>query len=120
MKTNKALTGVVQKAEDGVYSIIASTGDLDRDGERILPESFKESLPAYLKNNPVVLGFHNYNDFAIGKAVGGRVTDNALELEIVFAETERGKEARYLYDNGFMNSFSVGFIPKDWQNDKEV
>lgn len=106
------INGVLKKKNDS-YSILASTKDMDRDGEIILPSAFK-NLDRYLKENPVILGFHNYNNFPIGKATDGKITENALVLDIVFAETEQGKEAKYLYDNGFLNSFSVGFIAKEW------
>ena len=111
------INGVLKKKNDA-YSILASTSDIDRDGEVILPTAFK-NLDRYLKENPVILGFHDYHNFPIGKAVDGRIEKNALVLDIVFAETEKGKEAKYLYDNSFMNSFSVGFIPKDWEYDKD-
>lgn len=109
------INGVLKKKDD-TYSILASTKDMDRDGEIILPTAFK-NLDRYLKENPVILGFHNYNNFPIGKAVDGKIDKNALVLDIVFAETDSGKEAKYLFDNGFMNSFSVGFIPKEWDYD---
>jgi HK97 family phage prohead protease len=112
------ITGVLKAKKDDIYTIIASSKAVDRDNEIILPSAFK-NLDSYLKNNPVVLGFHNYQNFPIGKAVSGKITDNELYLDIKFAETEQGKEARYLYDNGFMNSFSVGFIPKVWDYDKD-
>ena len=108
----------IKSKEDDKYTIIASTNDVDRDGERILPNAFT-NLHSYLRDNPVILGFHNYNNFPIGKAVDGRITDQSLDLDIVFADTGQGKEAKYLYDNGFMSSFSVGFIPKKWDNDKQ-
>jgi HK97 family phage prohead protease len=111
------LFGNIEKADDG-YRIIASTDDVDRDGEIVKPSAFK-NLKKYLATNPVILGFHNYYDFPIGKATGGKIGDKALELNIEFADTDRGREAKYLYDNGFMNSFSVGFIPKEWENDKQ-
>lgn len=112
------ITGVLKAKKDDIYTIIASSKQVDRDNEIILPSAFK-NLDSYLKNNPVVLGFHNYQNFPIGKAVNGKITDDALMLDIVFAETDMGKEARYLYDNGFMNSFSVGFISKMWDYDKD-
>ena len=111
------INGVLKKKND-TYSILASTNDIDRDGEIILPSAFK-NLDRYLKENPVILGFHDYHNFPIGKAVDGKIEKNALVLDIVFAETETGKEAKYLFDNGFMNSFSVGFIPKEWDYDKD-
>lgn len=110
--------GAVLKRKDDQYTIVASSNDVDRDNEIILPSAFK-NLKNYLSNNPVILGFHDYWSFPIGKAKSGKTTDSQLILEIEFAETEKGKEAKYLYDNGFMNSFSVGFIPKEWDHDKD-
>ena len=113
----KEIYGKMQKSEDK-YTIVASTGMVDRDDEIILPSAFK-NLKSFLKDNPVILWAHNYGTPPIGKAVDGKITDEALVLNIEFAETEFGKEVKYLYDNGFMNSFSVGFIPKDWERDPD-
>ena len=112
------LTGVLKGKKDDTYTIVASSKSVDRDNEIILPSAFK-NLDSYLKNNPVVLGFHDYHNFPIGKAVSGQITEDALLLDIEFAKTEQGKEAKYLYDNNFMNSFSVGFIPKTWDYDSD-
>ena len=112
------ITAVLKSKKDDIYTILASTKTVDRDGEIIMPTAFK-NLESYLRNNPVILGFHDYHNFPIGKAVSGSITDDALVLDIMFAETEKGKEAKYLFDNRFMNSFSVGFIPKTWDNDAE-
>ena len=108
----------ILKRQDGTYQIWASTKDEDRDGEIILPSAFK-NLEAYLKTNPVILFGHQHYQPPVGKAVAGRIKDKGLVLDIVFAETEFGKEIKYLYDEGFMNSFSVGFIPKAWDVDGE-
>ncbi len=114
---NKSIIGKLEKKAD-VYSIIASTGKVDRDNEIILPSAFK-NLKEYLKKNPVILFAHDYWKPPIAKATKGKITDDALELGIEFAETELGKETQYLYNNGFMNSFSVGFIPKVWDVNSE-
>lgn len=120
MLADKAIQGTLRKNEDGKFSIIASTGKVDRDHEVILPKAFRKHLKAYLETNPVILPAHDYRAFAIGKATDGRVTKNGLELDIEFAETEMGGEARYLYENGFMNSFSVGFIPHKIAKQQEI
>ena len=112
------ITGILKGKKDDIYTIVASSKQVDRDNEIILPSAFK-NLDSYLKHNPVVLGFHDYHNFPIGKAVSGQITEDALLLDIEFAKTEMGKEAKYLYDNNFMNSFSVGFIPKTWDYDKD-
>lgn len=101
------------------YRITASTPDVDRDGEIILPSAFKKHLSRYLNENPVILWGHDYHRLPVGRATGGRITDKSLELDIEFAPTEEGKEVKALYDGGFMNSFSVGFIPLEAEyNDK--
>lgn len=98
--------------QDGVYTIHATTNDIDRDGDIVVPTGV-QNLDAYLSNNPVILFAHDYRLPAVGKAVAGRVSDDSLDLDIEFADTEMGRELKYLYDNGFMSSFSIGFIPKN-------
>ena len=115
---SKELFGTIEKKKNNRYSIIASTSAVDRDGERILPASFK-NLPAYLSGNPVILWAHDYRVPPVAKAVAGDIGDSAMTLDIEFADTDFAREVKYLYDNGFMNSFSVGFIPKSWDRDSE-
>ena len=67
------ITGVLKAKKDDIYTIVASSKSVDRDNEIILPSAFK-NLDSYLKNNPVVLGFHDYHNFPIGKAVSGQIT----------------------------------------------
>lgn len=114
---SKELFGKAEKGKDG-YRIIASSISKDRDGEIILPSSFT-NLKSYLKNNPVILWAHDYSKPPVAKATGGKITDDALILEIEFADTPFANEVKYLYDEGFMNSFSVGFIPKNWDRDPD-
>ena len=113
----KILKGTFEKEADK-YRIVASTGGVDRDDEIILPSAFK-NLKNFLATNPVILWAHNYSVPPIGKATGGRIKDDMLTLDIEFADTEFGREVKYLYDNGFMSSFSVGFIPKAWDRDPD-
>jgi HK97 family phage prohead protease len=115
---DKQLKGRLEQAE-GKYRIVASTGDVDRDNERIMPSAFAGSLPAYLDNNPVILWAHDYSKPPVGKAIGGNIDGSGLYLDIEFADTEFAREVKYLYDNGFMSSCSVGFIPKQWDRDRD-
>ncbi len=105
---------VIEKGSKKVFRIVASTSDVDRDGEVILPTAWTKSLPRYLKNNPVVLWGHDQNIPPVGKAVGGEITSKSLNLDIVFADTDLGKELEKLYEEDFLTSFSVGFQPKKW------
>lgn len=104
---------VERSPDDNRYTIMASTADEDRDGEIIEPSAFSRSLGPYLEKNPVILWAHNWSMPPVGKSIGGRLTDDGLQLDITFAETPFGNEVKYLYDGGFMSSFSVGFIPRN-------
>jgi len=114
---NKTIFKCVKKG-DNEYQIIASTPDIDRDGEIVVPTGVN-NLDSYLKNNPVILAQHDWWGQPIGKAVNGYVDDNGLYLDIVFADTQLGKEYEYLYSDGFMNSFSIGFSVKSFEDKQE-
>jgi len=100
----------------GEYEIemIGSTASEDRDGESIDVKAW--DLKNF-KKNPVVLPQHDYRRPAIGKAKSVKVVDGKLVFKIEFPEEGINPEAdiyRKLYKSGFMNSSSVGFIPKEW------
>jgi HK97 family phage prohead protease len=102
----------IEKSENK-YTIVASTNGVDRDNEIIRPEAWKSSLKSYLDKNPVILWAHDYSKPPIAKATGGKITESGMNLDIEFADTDFARDVRGLYDGGFMNSFSVGFIPND-------
>ena len=107
-------------AEKTSYTIIASTPDIDRDGEIIEPSAYK-NLDKYLNDNPLILWMHDPFSPPVGKAVGGKITDNSLELDIEFADTEFAQEIKSLYDGGYLNSFSVGGrVNKRANNEKGI
>ena len=106
------------KANDDsrIIQFKGSTGDKDRMGEIIKPSGWK--LNNY-KRNPVFLGFHNYHEPPIGKAISVEKTDNALTFDIEFADAETYAFADTiykLYKGGFMKAVSVGFIPLKWED----
>ena len=93
----------------------ASKSSIDRQAEEIDPKGW--ITDNYLKN-PVVPLFHDYSRFPIAKAEWAkkspRVNPEGLLFKPVFAKTEIGQEAFYLYKEGFMSAFSVGFDPIEW------
>lgn len=110
------------KDKEGIYSALASTKDVDRDGEVILPKAFK-NLDSYLKTNPVIYYDHAWATFGspnegtlpIGKAVSGHVDEeNGLYLSWKFSELPFAQMVKTLVDEGILNGVSVGFIPKSW------
>jgi HK97 family phage major capsid protein/HK97 family phage prohead protease len=95
--------------------IVATTNDIDRDGEVVDPLGVT-NLEAYLAKNPVILWQHDHRSAPVGKAVSASRGDDRIEMSIEWADTQLGREVRYLYDNGFMSSFSIGFIPRKSEN----
>jgi len=108
---------------------VASTGNLDRDNEIVLPSAFKELLPVYMKN-PVVLSAHSHrlqsgNSPVVAVVLSARANKDGLHVVIEFeTETELGKEYWTLYSRRRQRAFSIGFIPIEWEfkkvNGREV
>lgn len=95
---------------------VASTDDVDRDGDVLSPEGWE--LDPYLKN-PVVLFAHRYNEPPIAKADEIKVLNGKLMFKPQFATKEEYPFADTifkLYKGGYLRSFSVGFIPKEWED----
>lgn len=94
----------------------ASKPVLDRDGEIIASDAWDVDN---FKVNPVLLWAHNYDLPPVGKVLWNKVQKNGLKFMPKFAPTDMGKELYMLYREGFLNTFSVGFLPKDFEEDEE-
>jgi len=97
----------------------ASTDAIDRDGEVILPSAFEKSLLSFRKN-PVVLWAHDHSRLPIGRSLAENIIDTGLQFNPQFAIKESlfAKEVFELYKSGFLNAFSVGFVPKEFTKDE--
>jgi len=107
---------------NGTFAGYASTATLDRDGEIILPEAFRSSLPEYLKN-PVVMAGHQKTGphgelLVVGKVTETKIDSYGFFVRGEFAPTKLGQEYRLLMKRGFAAGLSVGFLPKFWQDTK--
>lgn len=98
-------------AERETMHVTISTRGRDRHGDILEPAGVE--LAGYLRN-PVVLWAHDYTGLPIGKAVSVDVGPEAIRAEIAFAETDFAREARQLYEGGFLRGWSVGFLPREW------
>lgn len=87
----------------GGFTAIASTADLDRDGEVIDPGAFSP-LP---KSVPL-LAFHDMTD-PIG-VCRPRYEGKQLMIDATFASTARAQEVRALVKEGAITAVSVGFL----------
>jgi HK97 family phage prohead protease len=105
--------GLVTKIADNVYKVLASTSAIDRQGDSIDQSGWL--LNNYLKN-PVMLWAHDYAELPVAKATGVQITSKGLELTFEFAPAEanpKAQQIKMLYDEGFLNAVSVGFIPQE-------
>ncbi len=110
---NLYIKGLVTKVAENKYRIIASTDAIDRQGDVIDQKGWE--LDNYMKN-PVMLFAHDYSSLPVAKCIKLSVESTGLVCEFEFAPAEGnpvGAQIKYLYDNGFMNAVSVGFIPKE-------
>lgn len=111
------------KAEDGSdtnrFNVIMSTASEDRHGD-IVEQQW--DLKAF-KKNPVFLDSHNYSsiEHILGKFVKVGVTDNKLQGEVEFMlDNPKGLLAYKMAKQGFLNATSVGFIPKEFDNQGRI
>jgi len=95
---------------------LGSTPDVDRDGDIVSPMGIK--LMNFLKN-PQLLWSHDIHGLPIGKVTDVRVSEKGLEFDAEFAVDENpfAKKVRDLMKGGFLNSFSIGFIPRERENE---
>lgn len=95
---------------------IASTDVVDRHGERINQDGWD------LKNfkaNPVLLWGHDHTEIAVGNARNIHIERAGGTPRLVFTPdfhtaTDKARALKTLYDEGRLNSFSVGFVPKEF------
>lgn len=110
---------VIEKREgkkEGEFVAWGSKIDVDRDNEIILPEGI--DVTNYEKNKLVLFG-HNHFLPAVGKAMWLKIIpEEGLKFGFKFATGEGApqlsKDLNYLYKEGIMNSFSIGFIGKKY------
>ena len=105
-------TGKVKELNIEGRSLTAygSTADMDRDGESIAPEAWRKTIQQF-KSVPLIWA-HDYRIPPIGKATDFEIDARGLKFRAEFADTEFGNEIWGLYRDQYLNSFSVGFIPK--------
>lgn len=97
--------------EKKLVTAYVSTYEWDRTLEKFSPGAW--DLTNY-KKNPIVLWGHDGSQPPIGRAVDIKEDENGLSAVTEFdTKSERGAEIFGLYERGFLNAFSVGFIPKN-------
>jgi HK97 family phage prohead protease len=124
MDNEKSFFGYVKAINqaDRTLDVVASTSDIDRDGEIILPSAFVETIGSF-RANPVILAAHLHRlqdggPSVIGAAIPDTIviSDKDLSFKMKFATTKLAEEYWLLYRDKFMKSFSVGFIGLKGEN----
>lgn len=111
------VAGVFKAAkEGGPVSFIASTAAADRYGDVI--EQAGWDLAAF-KANPVLLWAHKYDQPPVGRCPGmvvenGNLVSGGVEFTPASANAF-GAQVEELVRGGFLNTVSVGFLPKKWE-----
>ncbi len=105
-------------AENFSLEAVFSSQKEDRHGDVVMQDGWDLKM---FKKNPVILNSHNYDDATevIGRATNLKIVGNELHGKITFAvnENPKAKIIFDLYAGGFLNAFSVGFIPKKFKED---
>ncbi len=97
-------------SEKKTVTAYVSTYEWDRTMEKFSPGAW--DLENY-KKNPVILWGHDGSNPPIGRAIDIKEDASGLFAVAEFdTASERGAEIFGLYERGFLNAFSVGFIPK--------
>ena len=111
--------------QERTLDAIASTSDLDRDHDIILPSAFEKSLKSF-RDNPVILACHQHrlptgSSPVIGSAIPESIKIEATKVPFTmrFAGTSLGEEYWLLYRDKHMRAFSIGFIPIEFEDKKD-
>ena len=110
----ESVQAVTVRKVDGnarALTFVASTQDVARDGDIIETDGWQ--VASYLKN-PVVLWMHDPYTPPIGKAISVTV-GKTLDIAVEFDNDEFADRIFGLYERGFLNAVSVGFLPKAYR-----
>ena len=99
--------------EDGERPVMITTDDIDRMGEVVHPAGV--DLENYRKN-PVILWAHNYNLPPIGSAKWVQRQEHGIVAKPRWANHQFAQDIKELYAQGHMKAWSIGFIPKEWED----
>lgn len=105
--------------KDNLYHAVFSTDSEDRHGD-IVRQDFDLK---YFKKNPVFLDSHNYDSIThiLGKIHGASTKSGSLEGDIEFMlDNPKGVLAQQMVEKGFLNTTSIGFIPKVFSDKGEI
>ena len=93
-----------------------STRDQDWSGDIVVPEGL---IIEVFNRNPVVLFQHNDNQ-VVGRCESLVIDEYGVKAIVKFATTDFALDVQKLAKGGFLNCFSIGFIPLDFVRKGEI
>lgn len=106
----------IQVNEDNTFKVIASTESEDRHGDIVRVDGW--DIENFMKN-PVIVIDHNWTvENIVWKATKIYTEDDKLIVEWVFTSTWKGQLVNELYNGWFLKAVSVGFLPKQYEDEK--
>ena len=95
----------------------ASTYDRDLGDDVVVPGAFRKSLDS---GRPVRFLYQHDTRQPIGKTLELREDDRGLFGKFAISKTAQGGDVRTLLKDGALDSFSIGYLPKESEIDKKA
>jgi hypothetical protein len=121
MKVVKTVPIQILKTDENGGRIVISTGDVDRDKDRVIPAGAR--IDDYMKN-PVVQFAHNYAEpwATIGRTsrleIGKEGIVAEFELRPPANETDPQNIVKLLWEGQWIRTASIGFIPMEFDENE--
>jgi hypothetical protein len=100
----------------GIFTITTPTEDSY--GDTMVPEG---ALMERFRKNPVIPWAHDYSQLPVARSLQEEVTPGvSIESLALFAREENPFAAQVfrMYDAGFLNAASIGFLPRKWERNE--
>lgn len=131
MNTEKLLNVKTEEIGERTIRFIISSEVVDRDGDILIAKGCDFTN---FNKNGVFCSFHNTREFPLGKVVNVFIDGNKVIGDVYFPTidelttdkenvSEKAKLVDFTYccyKNGMLNAVSVGFIPKEYDQNKET
>lgn len=109
--------------EQNTIDFVVTTDTVDRDDERVMPESFKKHIKLYDGNSIIMYG-HRHDMPAVATTIARHFSPKEFWITAKFAVEEYDFAALlwrlYSADTPFMSAVSAGFIPIKWSSDRAM
>jgi HK97 family phage prohead protease len=108
------LVGAVKSGSAAGFEGWASTNQLDRQGDIVLPSAFQASLPAFKANGPIFWNHAEVHDplaMPIGRTMDAEIKEGGLYIKARWASTPEAQQVRSLVTDGIVSTMSIGFNP---------